>query len=210
MLNEDLGGEGTTIKHVLLMLVKFQHMRAVSILDVGALSDLGLKWSGNTNYDTRNPIITDISAESDHPVFPAERIFASGELRMVSGRTLIHFTAEDSNIKILATWISSCKQLCISLATAKLLREYYSPPSHVDAEGNLDATEVCVLQNAKEKLELPPMDARENLAPDYLTDAREKISAEAGYQLVVATGEFFITRRGTSSGGQDAPTTRCS
>ena len=67
------------------------------------------------------------------------------QLEMVSGRTSIHFTVEDTNIKMLA------KLITIFLSTAEILREDYSAPSHIDADGNFDATQICVRQNAREK-----------------------------------------------------------
>ena len=56
------------------------------------------------------------------------------------GRTSIHFKADDVNIKMLAKLIKSCKQLCIFFSTSKMLRGVYSAPSHICAEGNLNAT----------------------------------------------------------------------
>ena len=72
----------------------------------------------------------------------------------------------------------SCNELCIFLATARMLREDCSAPSQIDAEGHLDATQIFFLQSVTENVEHPPPEAEGNLSPDYLTDAREKISAE--------------------------------
>ena len=77
----------------------------------------------------------------------------------------------------------SCSELCVFLATARMLREDCSAPSQVDAEGYLDATQIGVLQNVTENVEPPPLEAEGNLSPDYLTDAREKNSAEQDSHL---------------------------
>ena len=98
----------------------------------------------------------------------------------------------------------SCNELCIFLATARMLREDYSAPSQIDAEGYLDATQIGVLQNVTENVEPPPIEAEGNVSPDYLTDAREKISAEQSPPLVVATGQYYITRPGIATSVQEA------
>ena len=80
--------------------------------------------------------------------------------------------------------------------------EDHSSPSHIEADGDLDATQICVLRNAREEIEALPIEAEVNLSPDYLSNARENISAEAGFQLVVATGHCYITRPGISTSGR--------
>ena len=92
LLKNILVGKEQMSKSVLLMLFKFQSMLAVSILDIGAMSDLGWNWCGNAKHldsrpqgrqDTIATTTIDIFAESEHPVFLAESILASGHLRMV-------------------------------------------------------------------------------------------------------------------------------
>ena len=87
-----LVGKEQMSKSVLLMLFKFQSMLTISTLDIGAMSDLGQNWCGNAKHldsrpqgrqDTIATTTIDIFVESEHPVFLAERILASGHLRMV-------------------------------------------------------------------------------------------------------------------------------
>ena len=92
----------------------------------------------------------DIFAGSKHPVLPEESRLASGQLRVVAGRTSVLFTAEDLfNFKILSELVKSCKQLCIFLATAKIPQDHDSAPSHFEAVGDFDATQICILRGAE-------------------------------------------------------------
>ena len=75
--------------------------------------------------------MTDIFYDLENPVFPAERLLASGKFKMVSGRTSIHFAADDINIKMLSVLIMPCNQVCSLLATAKMLRKDHRAPPDI-------------------------------------------------------------------------------
>ena len=80
---------------------------------------------------------------------------------MVSDRTSIHSTAEHSSIKLLAKLITCCNQPCAFWKQRKCCART-TVRSHIAAE-NLDATRICVLQNARENIEPLPIDARFSL-----------------------------------------------
>ena len=84
--------------------------------------------------------MTDTFTDSEHHVFPAESLRASKQLSMVAGGPSVFFTTEDFNTKC----FPDSTRLCIFLATANILRDYDSAPSDVEAEGDLDATQMCM------------------------------------------------------------------
>ena len=100
--------------------------------------------------------------------------------------------------------IMACNPLCVPLSTAKILCDYDSAPSEVKAEGDLDATHICILRNSKEEAGPPPIEVEGNLSPDYLSNARKKFSAGAGCQRIVATGQYSVARPGITTTGQEA------
>ena len=98
--------------------------------------------------DTIAKKMADVSAESGHLVFPVKHIFSAGTLKMVTSSTWIPFIVDETNITVLTKLMMSFYQLCMFLATAKILREEYDVISHDDAEGNLDATQIRVSQTS--------------------------------------------------------------
>ena len=79
---------------------------------------------------------------------------------------------------MLAKLIMSCNRHCVFLATAKMLREDHNALSRIDAEGNLDVTQICLLQKRPRKLRPLPTEVEGNLWPDYLSIVRGEILAE--------------------------------
>ena len=74
---------------------------------------------------------------------------------MVTGRTPIHFTAKDFDTRMLTELIMFCGWLWVFLVITKNLREEDDTFSHENAEGNLHATEIRVLQETKVQVDAP-------------------------------------------------------
>ena len=97
----------------------------------------------------------------------------------------------------------SCNQLFIFLATAEMLREDHSAPTTKRSE--LHTTELCVLTKRQRRNRTTSIDAEDNLSPDSLSRMRvKKLSAKAGFELVVATGQDHISPPGIATSGHEA------
>ena len=143
--------------------------------------------------------LTDMLAESDHPVLSLRE---QSRLRTIKDG----FRQNIDSPHRRGIQYQDARQVDHVLQTALHIlgnSEDHSAPSHIDAEGNL--TQICFLQNSRESFERPHPEAEGNLSPDCLSNAREKIFAEAGYKLAVATGQYYITPPGVTTSDQ-APT----
>ena len=102
-------------------------------------------WTYDTIEDTRGKWdaiaekMTDIFAQSGHPVFPALEKMKKGSLKSKSGTTTIHFTADNENVQMLMKLTLSCNQLCMFRSVANILDDQ-PERSHAETERDVNVS----------------------------------------------------------------------
>ena len=81
--------------------------------------------------------MTDIFAQSFHPVFLAPEKMKKGTLKSKSVTTTIHSTADNENVLVLMKLILSCNQLCMFRSVANILDDQRS---HAETERDLNVS----------------------------------------------------------------------
>ena len=108
--------------------------------------------------------MSDIFAESEHPVYTAESLLALEQLRMVHSEHRKDALQSDN-------FLQPALHL---LGIGEMLHNHRSPPSDVKVEDDLDAPHVCVSWNAREETKSPPIEVegRPGLVPSSSTHLR--------------------------------------
>ena len=104
------------------------------------------------HWDVLAMAMTQFSQSMNIKFSQQKAVFVSGQLRMVAGRTSVHFKAKDV-IKML----SKCIMALRILGKNKILLDYACAFSDFRAEG-VDVTHICRSRNAKEGTGPPPIE----------------------------------------------------